>query len=69
MDYKYIIKFLKDREALSITQIEKESGIPLTTLHHLIAGRKKRLAAKYLPKLRKTLIKYGCDENLFLPIS
>ena len=53
-----IIKFLSERPALSLNQLEKEAGLPQSLLSKVIKG-KRALNEGHLTKLVPVLEKYG----------
>ncbi|MFN8257700.1 MAG: hypothetical protein U0W24_18540 [Bacteroidales bacterium] len=53
-----IIEFFKERPALSVNQIEKEAGLPPTTLSKAIRGER-NLNKVHIQKLVPILKKYG----------
>ena len=55
-----IIEFFKERLALSVNQIEKEAGLPPTTLSKAIRGER-NLNEVHIQKLVPILKKYGFD--------
>jgi chromosome partitioning protein len=59
-----IIKFLKMKPALNLTQIEKEADIPLKTLYKALEGISK-LNDKNIKKLEPVLRNYGYNDELF----
>lgn len=54
------ISFLKTKEALSVSAIEKEAGLPISTLVKA-AGGKRKLNESHLTQLEPVLIKYGLN--------
>jgi len=56
-----IIEFLKERPALSVNQLEKEAGLPPTTLSKAVRGERK-LNDSHIEKLLPVLKKYGFSE-------
>ena len=59
-----LVKFLRAKPALNLSQIEKEAGIPSKTLHKALTNQKD-VPAKHLPALDEALRQYGYTENLF----
>ncbi len=59
-----LVKFLRAKPALNLSQIEKEAGIPPKTLHKALTNQKE-VPTKHLPALDEALRKYGYTENLF----
>lgn len=53
-----VINFLHDRPALSLNQLEKESGLPQSLLSKAMKG-KRRLNQSHIEKLVPVLEKYG----------
>ncbi len=53
-----IIKFLSERPALSLNQLEKEAGLPQSLLSKVIKG-KRALNENHLIKIVPVLKKYG----------
>jgi chromosome partitioning protein len=53
-----IIEFFKERPALSVNQIEKEAGLPPTTLSKAVRGER-NLNEAHIQKLIPILKKYG----------
>ena len=53
-------KFFEERPALSINHLEKEAGLPFTTLAKVVAPTiQKNLPLKHWEALEKVLVKYG----------
>lgn len=59
-----LVKFLRAKPALNLSQIEKEAGIPAKTLHKALTNQKD-VPVKHLPALDEALRKYGYTESLF----
>lgn len=59
-----IIKFLRQKPALNLSQIEKESGLPSRTLHKAFSGSLK-LNEKHCQLLEPVLRNYGYADELF----
>jgi chromosome partitioning protein len=59
-----LIRFLRAKPALNLSQIEKEAGVPSKTLHKALTNQKD-VPAKHLPALDVALRQYGYSENLF----
>ena len=59
-----LLKFLRAKPALNLSQIEKEAAIPAKTLHKAITNQKD-VPAKHLPALDEALRKYGYTDGLF----
>ena len=59
-----LVKFLRAKPALNLSQIEKEAGIPSKTLHKALTNQKE-VPAKHFPALDAALRQYGYSENLF----
>lgn len=59
-----LIRFLRSKPALNLSQIEKESGIPSKTLHKALSDQKD-IPAKHLPSLDQAVRKYGYIDALF----
>lgn len=57
-----IREWLKERKSLSLTSIERESGIPAKTLSHYMNGRR-NLNESHIRKLTPVLMKYGYASN------
>jgi len=57
-----LLRFLRAKPALNLSQIEKEAGIPLKTLHKALSEQKD-IPAKHLPVLEATLRKYGYTDS------
>ena len=57
-----IIDFLKERPALSVNQLEKEAGLPPTTLSKAVRGER-NLNEQHIQKLIPILKKYGFNEE------
>ncbi len=53
-----IIEFFKERPALSVNHIEKEAGLPPTTLSKAVRGER-NLNEAHIQKLIPILKKYG----------
>lgn len=53
-----IKKFFKERPAISVAAIERESGMPETSLSAVVSGNRK-IPEKYKEKLMTVLNKYG----------
>ncbi|WP_337045228.1 ParA family protein [Emticicia sp. 17c] len=58
------LKFLKQKSALNLSQIEKESGLPSRTLHKAVSGTLK-LNEKHCQLLEPVLREYGYADILF----
>ncbi len=58
-----LVKFLRAKPALNLSQIEKEANIPAKTLHKALTNQKD-VPAKHLPALEQALSKYGYTEQL-----
>lgn len=58
------MRFLRAKRALNLSQIEKEAGIPLKTLHKALANQKD-IPAKHLPVLDEVVRRYGYTDALF----
>lgn len=59
-----LVKFLRAKPALNLSQIEKEAGIPSKTLHKALTNQTD-VPIKHLPALDEALRQYGYSENLF----
>lgn len=59
-----LIRFLRSKPALNLTQIEKEAGIPSKTLHKALSDEKD-IPVKHLPALDEAVRRYGYSEALF----
>ncbi|MEA5257826.1 ParA family protein [Arcicella aquatica] len=59
-----VVKFLRSKQALNLTQIEKEAGIPSKTLHKALAEQKD-IPTKHLPAIDEALRQYGYSETMF----
>ena len=59
-----LLRFLRTKSALNLTQIEKEAGIPAKTLHKALTDQKD-VPAKHLPALDQVLRQYGYSDALF----
>ena len=59
-----LVKFLRAKPALNLSQIEKDAAIPSKTLHKALMNQKD-VPAKHLPALDEALRQYGYTENLF----
>nr|WP_293841054.1 AAA family ATPase [uncultured Arsenicibacter sp.] len=59
-----LIRFLKTKPAINLSQIEKEAGIPAKTLHKALTNQKD-VPAKHLPALDEALRQYGYTDSLF----
>ncbi|RZK04238.1 MAG: ParA family protein, partial [Flavobacterium sp.] len=59
-----LVRFLRSKPALNLSQIEKEAGIPSKTLHKALSDQKD-IPAKHLPALDEAVRKYGYSEALF----
>lgn len=59
-----LVRFLRSKPALNLSQIEKEAGIPSKTLHKALSDQKD-IPAKHLPALDEAVRKYGFSEALF----
>ncbi len=59
-----LLKFLRAKPALNLSQIEKEAGIPAKTLHKALTNQKD-VPAKHMPALDETLRNYGYADSLF----
>ncbi len=59
-----LVRFLRSKPALNLSQIEKEAGIPSKTLHKALSDQK-NIPAKHLPALDEAVRKYGYSEALF----
>ncbi|MBO9640111.1 ParA family protein [Siphonobacter aquaeclarae] len=59
-----VIRFLRSKPALNLSQIEKEAGIPSKTLHKAFSEQKD-IPAKHLPALDEALRRYGYTDGLF----
>ena len=59
-----LVRFLRSKPALNLSQIEKEAGIPSKTLHKALADQKD-IPVKHLPALDEAVRKYGYSETLF----
>ena len=59
-----LVRFLRSKPALNLSQIEKEAGIPSKTLHKALSDQKD-IPAKHLPALDEAVRKYGYSEVLF----
>ena len=57
-----IIEFLKERPALSVNQLEKDAGLPPTTLSKAVRGER-NLNEAHIQKLMPVLKKYGFIEE------
>lgn len=58
-----LVKFLRAKPALNLSQIEKEANIPAKTLHKALTNQKD-VPVKHLPALEQALSKYGYTEQL-----
>ncbi len=58
LNFENIKTFFLERPALSINQVEKDAGIPNSTLAKFVAG-KRGLPKKYLEMILPTMEKYG----------
>jgi predicted transcriptional regulator len=56
--YEKIIEFLKEHLALSLNQLEKQSGLPQSLLSKAMKG-KRRLNQNHIEKLVPILEQYG----------
>jgi chromosome partitioning protein len=56
--HEQVIKFLQRNQALSVTVLEKEAGLPPTTLQKAVAGDR-LLNKKHLAGLYPVLLRYG----------
>ncbi|GAB4019233.1 AAA family ATPase [Spirosoma koreense] len=59
-----LVRFLRSKPALNLSQIEKEAGIPSKTLHKALSDQKD-IPAKHLPALDEAVRRYGYSEALF----
>lgn len=59
-----LVRFLRSKPALNLSQVEKEAGIPSKTLHKALSDQKD-IPAKHLPALDEAVRKYGYSEALF----
>ncbi|PWK21640.1 cellulose biosynthesis protein BcsQ [Arcicella aurantiaca] len=59
-----VLKFLKHKPALNLTQVEKEAGLPSRTLHKVVSGTL-RLNEKHCQFLEPVLREYGYADELF----
>jgi chromosome partitioning protein len=59
-----LVRFLRAKPALNLSQIEKEAGIPSKTLHKALSEQKD-IPAKHLPALDEAVRRYGYSETLF----
>ena len=59
-----LLKFLRAKPALNLSQIEKEAKIPSKTLHKALADQKD-IPPKHLPFLEEAVRKYGYTNDLF----
>ncbi|MFD1143681.1 ParA family protein [Larkinella insperata] len=59
-----LLKFLRAKPALNLSQIEKEANIPSKTLHKALSDQKD-IPAKHLPVLEEAVRKYGYTDDLF----
>ncbi|UFH57913.1 ParA family protein [Spirosoma sp. KNUC1025] len=59
-----LVRFLRSKPALNLSQIEKDAGIPAKTLHKALSDQKD-IPAKHLPALDEAVRKYGYSEALF----
>lgn len=59
-----LVKFLRAKPALNLSQIEKDAGIPAKTLHKALTNQK-NVPVKHLPALDEALRRYGYSESLF----
>ena len=57
-----IIQFINENNALNLSQIENEAGIPAKTLHKAVSDHQ-TIPNKHLPALIEILKKYGFNEN------
>lgn len=57
-----IIKYLSERPALSLNQLEKEAGLPQSLLSKVLKG-KRSLNENHLVKLIPVLEKYGFNSE------
>ncbi len=59
-----ILKFFAERPALNVKQVEKEAGLPASTLDKAIRGVRK-IPEKHFDKLIPVLRKYGfqCEKQ------
>lgn len=59
-----LVRFLRAKPALNLSQIEKEAGIPSKTLHKALSEQKD-IPAKHLPAVDEAVRKYGYTDALF----
>lgn len=59
-----LVRFLRAKPALNLSQIEKEAGIPAKTLHKALTNQKD-VPAKHLPTLDEAVRQYGYTDSLF----
>ncbi|MBD2703360.1 ParA family protein [Spirosoma sp. BT702] len=59
-----LIRFLRSKPALNLSQIEKEAGIPSKTLHKALSDQKD-IPVKHLPVLDEAVRRYGYSDALF----
>ncbi|QKZ14724.1 ParA family protein [Spirosoma sp. KUDC1026] len=59
-----LVRFLRAKPALNLSQIEKDAGIPAKTLHKALLNQKD-VPAKHLPALDGALRQYGYTDGLF----
>ncbi len=59
-----LVRFLRSKPALNLSQIEVEAGIPSKTLHKALSDQKD-IPVKHLPALDEVVRKYGYSEALF----
>ncbi len=61
LTHEEVLHFFKKKTALSMSVIEKESGLPLSTLPKALAGQR-TLNQKHLKALEPILLQYGLEE-------
>lgn len=64
LTHEHLIRFLRAKPAINLSQIEKEAGIPAKTLHKALTNQKD-VPAKHLSALDEVLRQYGYTDSLF----
>ncbi|GAB3573588.1 ParA family protein [Spirosoma luteolum] len=64
LSHDKLVRFLRSKPALNVSQLEKEAGIPARTVHKALSDGKD-IPAKHLPALEVALRAYGYSEALF----
>lgn len=59
-----LVRFLRSKPALNLSQIEKEAGIPSKTLYKALSEQKD-IPVRHLPALDEAVRRYGYSEALF----